>query len=110
MTPTAISKRQRAQLARLVEWRTKQPTVASYLRANWRQIVFRSVVGIVGYGCFIWGGWPIVAWSLLAATVAVFVRDVVWYAALAKAWPLSAEITDWAKVEGLLGRRSDDAS
>lgn len=97
-----ISPDQHRRLQKLQHYRQAPPTIPGFLRDGWRAYLYVSVVGLVGFGYFLWFGWQFASGLFAGMVLATVVRDLGWYRRIARAWPLQAEITNWQRVEQLL--------
>jgi len=104
MNPTAEARRQLLRAETLLLYKKNPPTTLSLLRKGWRQAVFQLLVGALSYFLFRAGGWETVAWALLATAIATLGRDLRWYYKISSTWGMSAEFTDWPKVEAAVAK------
>ena len=84
-------------------FRTSPPTLLWYVKSHWRSYLFLAGLGAFAIGFFAWAGWPIVSGFFAGLVLATFVRDFRWYKQFVEGWPLSNEITNWERVNELLG-------
>jgi hypothetical protein len=56
------------------------------------------------------GGWQFGAMFVAGVLVGSISRDAVWYSLTVKNWPLSKEITNWARVAELIAERNSNAT
>jgi hypothetical protein len=103
MAPTAA---QIKQLRLLQGFRSKPPTVAWYFRANWWVYACLSVLCVGAAILLAWDGWPVFSGFFAGLLTAAVVRDLRFFRLFVTGWPLSNEITDWAKVEALIANAS----
>lgn len=105
-----LNSRQLRQLQKLRDYRRTPPTVAALLRSGWRAYLYLTTVGLVGVGVFHWGRWPMASGLFAGMVLATFIRDMGWYRRQVQFWPLQEEITDWPRVEQLLGHLDETAA
>ena len=87
-------------------FRASPPKLFWYVKSYWRSYLFLSALGAFAIGIFAWAGWPIVAGFFAGLVLGTFVRDFRWYKQFVEGWPLTNEITNWDRVDELLGDTS----
>ena len=97
-----LSKRQIKQLQMAKKHKDSPPGVSMYFRSNWRTYLVLVVVGVASTVFFSWGGWPVASGFFAGLFIAMIARDLRWFEAMVKGWPLQREITNWERVDELL--------
>ena len=97
-----LTSRQRRQLEKLRDFQQTPPTVSALLRSGWRAYLYVTTVGLIGFGVFLWGGWPVASGFFAGMVLATIIRDIGWFRRLVQNWPLQREVTDWSRVKQLL--------
>lgn len=102
-----LSKIQRRALLRGKELRGKPfPVVGSMLR-SWKTYLFLSAL-LGGYSLFAWSmGLVEVGVGSLGVLIGMVARDIALLRLNARMWPVNVEITDWTKVDKLLGEKNE---
>ena len=94
-----ITKQQRRMLERYLRYRGTNPTVLALMRESWRMytVLFFACVALATMYWML-GGFPWATAIILMFITAVG-RDIAYFRASVKAWPVVREITDWSEVE-----------
>ena len=94
---------------RLIARRNAANGLWFYASLNWRrQLLF--LAGYIAVPIGLWYlGWNIIAVAFVGFFVGTKIRDVRWWVAISKQWPLTAEFLDWQKIEAIAGESNTDA-
>ncbi len=94
----------------LLALRKAPATPWSYLVQDWRRQCFFAIAHLVIAGGLWMTNWRLASVAFLAFFVGRVVRDIRWWHALAKEWPLTAKLIDWPRVEAIAkGTATDDS-
>jgi hypothetical protein len=97
-----LSKYQRRALRRSLELRDQPFPIFGSICKAWKSylIMFALFAG------YIWWTWYVglteFSIAALGGFIGVLVRDLGWFRASARMWPVNVEVIDWVKVEKLL--------
>ena len=102
-----LTKRQLIQLKRGKEYRSNPPTVfAMFAKSKWKYLyMFLLYVGVSGY---FWFNQEYVLSALFGGMLfGILYRDLKWSLVLTRFWPVSAEITNWDRVDELISEHEE---
>ena len=106
MTDTKLQTKCKQLLAR----RHAPATPWFYVMHDWRRQLSFAIAYLVVAGALWSIGWQLASVAFLAFFIGRIVRDIRWWRALSKEWPMTAELIDWQRVESIANGTSTEDS
>jgi hypothetical protein len=85
-----------------LKYRERPMTITGLLWTNRRIYLLMSVLfGAIAWIFYLLGGWWLAGYVIVALVCAV-ARDIGYYRRSARIWPVTKDVLDWPKIEGLV--------
>ncbi len=93
-----------------LKFRASGYSILAAIRSAWWKFAALAVLAGGASAFYWWAGWPLVSVLFLGLLVGAFARDLGWYRAQKRNWPLSERIINWEAAQKLLADNESSAT